>query len=333
MSGKFKPEQVVSFTGICTHNIHGIDIDLRAAQLSALSLYLKAKTLSSKVRLSESRLACANVHMPDGDNLRQFVGQAKLGPIYRRILTALQARLKDSDQLGSLLRLEEEIRELIEEERKRYEREGKAPDLFRWYQEQFEAEAGKHEFWETLEIQISQALDAFVRDHATGSEQVFFAGETIKGLRLLELTAQRYEVVVTNPPYMTSRNMNSTLKKLLQEEYPIAKSDLYASFIQRCTFKSATWPDCPFPALPATRYQTSWIKRLLLPGPTARRMRLPGISSHPWIGETVFPGWRNAMLASPRSRGKLTQRSIVSTASQKRTAPLPWPTGGKTYAK
>jgi len=220
---------------IVAHNIHGIDIDLRAVQLSALTLYLKAKTLNPRARLSESRLACANVHMLDGDNLKQFVEQMKLGPIYRRILTALQSRLKDSEQLGSLLRLEEEIRELVADERKRYEREGKTPDLFGWHKEVFETEAGQREFWEMLEIQIGQALDTFAREHAvSGAEQTFFAGETAKGMRLLEIMAQRYDVVVTNPPYMTSRNMNSALKNLVQKFYPATKSDLYACFIQRC---------------------------------------------------------------------------------------------------
>jgi len=135
---------------IIAHNLHGIDIDQRAVQLSALTLYLKAKTLNPKARISESRLACANVHMLDGDNLKDFVEQMKLGPIYRRILTALQARLKDSEQLGSLLRLEGEIRELVAEERKRYERE-KMPFFPGWSSDQFETEAGQREFWETLE--------------------------------------------------------------------------------------------------------------------------------------------------------------------------------------
>lgn len=219
---------------IIAHNLHGIDIDPRAVQLSALTLYLKAKTLNPKTRLSESRLACANVHMLGGDNLKDFVEQMKLGPIYRRILTALQARLKDSEQLGSLLRLEEEIRELVAEERKRYEREGKQLLIPGFAEQQFETEAGQREFWEILEVQIGQALDAFAREHLGGVEQTYFAGETAKGLRLLEIMAQRYDVVVTNPPYMTSRNMNPTLKRLLQRQYPIAKGDLYTSFIQRC---------------------------------------------------------------------------------------------------
>jgi len=220
---------------IIANNIHGIDIDLRAVQLSALTLYLKAKTMSPKAKLSESRLACANVHMLDGDNLKLFVEQAKLGPIYRRILTALQERLRDSEQLGSLLRLDREIANLVEKEQKRYALEGRQLDLYGWHKEQFETEAGQHEFWEILEVQIGQALDVFARDYARcGSEQTFFAGETIKGLRLLELMAQRYDVVVTNPPYMSARKMNTKLKSLVVESYPAGKGDLYAAFIQRC---------------------------------------------------------------------------------------------------
>ncbi len=219
---------------IIAHNLHGIDIDPRAVQLSALTLYLKAKTLNPKARISESRLACANIHMLDGDNLKSFVEQMKLGPIYRRILTALQARLKDSEQLGSLLRLEEEIRQLVAEERKRYEREGKQLIIPGFAEQQFETEAGQREFWEMLEIQIGQALDAFAREHGNAVNQTFFAGETAKGMRLLELMAQRYDVVVTNPPYMSARKMNSRLKSLVAASYPAGKGDLYAAFIKRC---------------------------------------------------------------------------------------------------
>ena len=223
---------------VIARNIHGIDIDLRAVQLSALTLFLKAKTINPQAHLKESRLACADIHMLDGDRLGQFLFQMGLDkrPIYGRVLRTLQERLKDAEQLGSLLRLEEEIRVLIEQEQERYEREGRRPDLFGWSKEQFETEAGRQEFWEILEVQIGQALDAFARERAAeGVDQGFFAAETTKGLRLLEIMGQRYDVVVTNPPYMTNRNMNVVLNQYLQKNFPLAKSDLYAAFIQRCT--------------------------------------------------------------------------------------------------
>jgi hypothetical protein len=124
---------------IVAHNIHGIDIDLRAVQLSALTLYLKAKTLNPKATLQESRLACADIHMLDGKRLQEFLTQVGLQerPIYGRVLAALQNRLKDAEQLGSLLRLDEEIRALVEQERQRYEREGRQLDFAGWSQEQF----------------------------------------------------------------------------------------------------------------------------------------------------------------------------------------------------
>ncbi|WP_032384848.1 BREX-1 system adenine-specific DNA-methyltransferase PglX [Rhodococcoides fascians] len=43
-----------------------------------------------------------------------------------------------------------------------------------------------------------------------------------------------YDVVVTNPPYMGSRNMNSVLSEGLVERYPESKSDLFSAFICRC---------------------------------------------------------------------------------------------------
>ena len=221
---------------IVRHNLYGIDIDLRAVQLSALTLYLKAKTLNPKTQLVESRLACADIHMLNGSRLKDFLATAGIErPIYNRILTALNERLRYADQLGSLLRLDVEIRELVEQERKRYEREGRTPDLFGWSAEQFESEAGREEFWEMIEVQINQALDFFAQQQAAeGRDQSFFVGETTKGLRLLEVLGNRYAVVLANPPYMTSRNMNSVMSEYLKGKFPTAKHDLYAAFIQRC---------------------------------------------------------------------------------------------------
>ena len=66
------------------------------------------------------------------------------------------------------------------------------------HKQQFETAAGRREFWEMLEIQIGQALDAFARQHAIdGQDHSFFAGETTKGLQLLEIMSRRYDVVVT----------------------------------------------------------------------------------------------------------------------------------------
>lgn len=222
---------------IIANNIHGIDIDQRAVQLSAMTLYLKAKALNKNAMLRESRLSCANVHMLDGDRLKAFLNMAGLDhrSIYGRILSALQGRLEDSEQLGSLLRLEEEIREMVADERIAYEKSDKQISLPGFAESQFESQAGRDEFWEMLEIQIRQALDQFAKEAAKqGDDQGFFAEETIKGLQFLDIISNRYDVVVTNPPYISNRKMNSKLKKLIAASYPEGKGDVFAAFIQRC---------------------------------------------------------------------------------------------------
>ncbi|XOQ44674.1 MAG: hypothetical protein ACFWTN_09565 [Clostridium sp.] len=47
------------------------------------------------------------------------------------------------------------------------------------------------------------------------------------------LLAQKYDVVVTNPPYMSSSGMNAKLSKFVKKNYPDGKSDLFAAFIER----------------------------------------------------------------------------------------------------
>ena len=100
---------------------------------------------------------------------------------------------------------------------------------------EFEHEAAEAEFWDLISAQIVQALDEFARQQArAGADQTFFTGEAVKGLRLVELMLRDYDVVVTNPPYSGKRNLNDLLAAYLDKEFPDAKGDLYAAFIQRC---------------------------------------------------------------------------------------------------
>ncbi|SNR33886.1 BREX-1 system adenine-specific DNA-methyltransferase PglX [Lutibacter flavus] len=52
--------------------------------------------------------------------------------------------------------------------------------------------------------------------------------------KLYDLLGQRYDVVVTNPPYISSSRMEGGLKQYVEANYPETKSDLFAAFIIRC---------------------------------------------------------------------------------------------------
>ena len=54
-----------------------------------------------------------------------------------------------------------------------------------------------------------------------------------QALTQAEYLGDRYHVVVANPPYMGSRNMNAELKQFGKDYYPDSKKDLFAMFMER----------------------------------------------------------------------------------------------------
>jgi hypothetical protein len=219
---------------ILEHNLFGIDIDLRAVQLSALTLYLKAKALNPQAVIRQSNLACANIHLLDGPHLASFLGIMQFSRAeYEQILKPLWDRLHDVEQLGSLLRVEQDMAAQIEVVRKRIPGQGRLP--LPGTPSLFGEDHSEEEYRQRLTRQILQAFEDFAQQQAQqGLDEAYFVGEASKGLRLLSLLLRRYDVVVTNPPYMSNHKMNERLKKLVGRAYPAAKSDLYAAFLQRC---------------------------------------------------------------------------------------------------
>lgn len=48
------------------------------------------------------------------------------------------------------------------------------------------------------------------------------------------LLAQKYDIVVTNPPYMGSSGMGAKMSDFVKNNYPDSKNDLFAVFIEKC---------------------------------------------------------------------------------------------------
>lgn len=53
-------------------------------------------------------------------------------------------------------------------------------------------------------------------------------------IRQAEVMAQKYDVVVTNPPYMALSGANNRLSDYIKTYFPDSKADLFAVFIERC---------------------------------------------------------------------------------------------------
>lgn len=74
-------------------------------------------------------------------------------------------------------------------------------------------------------------------DELENGETIFLYELKNKVLPLIkcsQILSQKYDIVVTNPPYMSSKGMSNNLKKFVDKNYKAGKSDLFAAFILRC---------------------------------------------------------------------------------------------------
>jgi hypothetical protein len=215
-------DQIPDF--ILRYNLHGIDIDLRAIQLSALGLYLKAKSKNPDMKVQHMNLVSADAIMLDSAILEEFLQEFKDDQTAQELIKIIWQGLENVRELGSLLKVEEQIDAVIE--RKRVKGAQKSLDERDW----------KEKGWEQWKSDLLAALKRYYEKAAQTFDinKQMFANEACKGVQLLDLLEQRYDVMATNPPYMHTRNMGKTLGDGLKLLYPSDSSDLYISFINRC---------------------------------------------------------------------------------------------------
>ena len=58
--------------------------------------------------------------------------------------------------------------------------------------------------------------------------------ELLPLVQTAQALAQKYDTVVTNPPYMGSSGMSAKLSDYVKKNYPDSKADLFAVFIEKC---------------------------------------------------------------------------------------------------
>jgi|SRR5690625_2193047 len=68
-----------------------------------------------------------------------------------------------------------------------------------------------------------------IEDYKIYEQREYFV-HILKQAKILSTT---FDVVITNPPYMGSRGMNSSLKKYLEKNFKDSKSDMFAVFMER----------------------------------------------------------------------------------------------------
>lgn len=206
---------------IIEHNIHGVDIDPRAAQIASLALWLRAQRAWHEAGTkAKDRPAVGHGHVlaavapPAEKELRQRF-MAQLDHLDAELFEKTLFMLKGLPELGVLLQVERELPQLI---RKVF---GEHGSLFK---------DTDTEQWAKAETRLRIALTDFAKTARASYQGRLFAQDALQGLRLIDLTREVFDVVVMNPPF---GSLATNTKDRLAKAYPRSKNDLLAIFVER----------------------------------------------------------------------------------------------------
>ena len=199
---------------VLAHNLHGVDIDPRCAQIAQLALWMRAQRAyrdfgikrAARPQIRRSNIVIAEPLIADDQVAANFVDRLddqELAQIFKDLTNSLAL----AGDLGLLLRLESGgTRPLAAG----YERDLLTPPKER----------------------LNEALSRFTADPATlaSIRRRLFADDAAHGLGLLSIADQRYDTVLMNPPFGAC---SAVAKIIFEKQYPDAKKDIYAAFVQR----------------------------------------------------------------------------------------------------
>ena len=206
---------------IIEHNIYGVDIDPRAAQIASLALWLRAQRAwheagvkaKDRPQVGQGQVVAAVAPPAEVDLRKRFMED--LDPLDAELFEQTLFMLKGLPELGVLLQVEKELPALIRQVF------GEHGDLFR---------TEDMAQWQRAEVRLREALTDYARAAQSTYQGRLFAEDALQGLRIVDHCQQIYDVVVMNPPFGA---LASGSKKALENAYPNSKNDLLAIFVDR----------------------------------------------------------------------------------------------------
>jgi hypothetical protein len=234
---------------ILRHNLHGIDIDLRACQIAALAVWLRAQRayqrlglkLADRPKITKSNIVCAEPMPGERQLLDQFVADIRpkvLGQLVRVVFE----KMKLAGEAGPLLKVEEEIASAVADAKKKWlagprqEQTVLFGDL-RPQQTDLSLDFSgitDATFWKRAEERIYAELRTYSERAENGHvyQRRLFAEDAARGFAFIDICRKRYDVVLMNPPF---GEWTLSTKPLALSCYPITKYDIYAAFVERGT--------------------------------------------------------------------------------------------------
>lgn len=183
---------------ILKYNLYGLDIDERACQLAYFSIMMKACRYDKTLLNEKIRpqfYAVGDSSFMD-DELIGFV--AGDNEEFYHTLDTLRTVLENACELGSIINLPKlELKPLIDH--------------------------------------VSEMDTDYYEDLFSMMKYQLVQTKLLPLLKQAEILSGQYNVVATNPPYMSISNMDKILADYVKREYRDSKKDMYAVFIEKCS--------------------------------------------------------------------------------------------------
>lgn len=204
-----KKDAVIS---ILKNNIFGLEIDERAGQLASFAIMMKGREKFPRLfkvleRLDEEERF--NIHTLTIQESNTITEQTRklMAENSLKSLEKLLENFHDAKEYGSILKLEKIERENLEED-------------YRKLKEVYDKVGQISLFNSSMEL--------------TGSWNMSEDLEKIEKLiDQQEIMTEKYDVVITNPPYMGGKGYSDILKKYVEKNYKDSKADLFAVFMEK----------------------------------------------------------------------------------------------------
>lgn len=183
---------------IVENNLYGLDIDKRAYQLAYFAMMMKARQYDRRflTRGIEPNVYEVQASGWIGGKYPFEMGNFLLSKDHQDTLNYLLEVFRDAKEYGSLLRLEQrDYAGLLDAWKYTASQTAENVNMVLWY-------SAVEEIVPTL---IKQAI----------------------------VLTQKYDVVITNPPYMGSSGMSGKLSEFVKKNYPDSKSDASTAFMEQ----------------------------------------------------------------------------------------------------
>lgn len=182
---------------IIEKNLFGLDIDDRAYQLAYFALMMKGRKYDRRFLNKGIKPNLCSIQ--ESNSLNSFdtgAGQLQLKDVNKQTANYLISSFKDAKEYGSILNIEEK------------DYDGLLTNI-----EHLKNTVAEDIFMSMWVSNISDIMPALIKQ--------------------AQILAQKYDIVITNPPYFSSSDMTPKLSDYVRKYFPNSKTDMFAVFFEK----------------------------------------------------------------------------------------------------